>query len=227
MASAPSKRSGSIPELVVLKRISYKDYCRLRRNPANRHVRMTYNDGTLELVSPIKYEHEKPSGRLRSLIMTLTSELGIVCEGTGSSTFKRSGEGPYRGKGREPDQSFFFKDAGKILEKSAIGLDEGDPPPDLWIEVDNRASSRGRLPVYAGLGVPEVWRYRARRRTLAFLRLVDGAYLPVERSLALPMLTPELVLEALALGDRLAESIWINKIREWTREKFGPRPAAD
>jgi hypothetical protein len=66
--------------------------------------------------------------------------------------------------------------------------------------VDNRGSSRGRLPVYAALGVPEVWRYRVRRGELRFVRLVDGAYEPLDRSLALPMLTPALVLEALALG---------------------------
>jgi hypothetical protein len=34
-----------------------------------------------------------------------------------------------------------------------------DPPPDLVIEVDITRSSLDKLPIYAALGVPEVWRY--------------------------------------------------------------------
>ena len=33
-----------------------------------------------------------------------------------------------------------------------------DPPPDLVIEVDVTHSSVPRMPIYAALGVPEVWR---------------------------------------------------------------------
>jgi Uma2 family endonuclease len=33
-----------------------------------------------------------------------------------------------------------------------------DPPPDIVIEVDVGQSPRGKLALYAGMGVPEVWR---------------------------------------------------------------------
>ena len=89
-----------------------------------------------------------------------------------------------RGNGKEPDQSFYFANGPAIRGKATIDL-EVDPPPDLWIEVDNRSSSKGRLPLYAALGVPEVWQYRVRRRTLRFFRLNEAGdgYVPIDRSL--------------------------------------------
>ena len=34
-----------------------------------------------------------------------------------------------------------------------------DPPPDLALEVEGTRSALDRMGVYAGLGIPEVWRY--------------------------------------------------------------------
>ena len=44
--------------------------------------------------------------------------------------------------------------------------------------------------------------------------------MPIDRSLALPMLTPQLVLEALRLGEDLSESEWDPILREWVRANF-------
>lgn len=207
-------------ESVVLYDVSYKQYAALRDNPAHAHLRMTYYDGTLEIMSP-EYLHDKPAGRFRIFVNILCDELDIEYEGATNTTMRLPGEGPKKGKGKEPDQGFYFANARKLLGKTSIRLEQGDPPPDLWIEVDNRGSSRGRLPVYASLGVPEVWQYRARTRRLRFLALgEDGAYHPIERSLSLPMLTPALVLEAMALGDALLESAWTKALRARVREKF-------
>jgi Uma2 family endonuclease len=70
-----------------------------------------------------------------------------------------------RGRGKEPDKAFYFANAAAIRGKETIDL-RVDPPPDLWIEVDNRGSSKGKLQLYAALGVPELWRYQARRALL-------------------------------------------------------------
>ncbi|MBO0719619.1 MAG: Uma2 family endonuclease, partial [Blastocatellia bacterium] len=34
-----------------------------------------------------------------------------------------------------------------------------DPPPDIVVEIDIHHSSVAKLPIYAALGVPEIWRY--------------------------------------------------------------------
>jgi hypothetical protein len=74
--------------------------------------------------------------------------------------------------------------------------------------------------LYAALGVPEVWRYRTKTSRLWFGRRQGDAYVPIEQSLALPMLSPRLVLEALSLGDGLSESEWDLVLREWVRANF-------
>jgi len=210
-----------VPATTVLRRVAYQDYVRLRDEPANAHLRMTYHDGTLEIMSP-EYLHEKPSRRLGLVVFVLTQELDIPSEGTQSTTFRRGSVGLKKGHGKEPDQSFYFANVDHILGKDTIDLDV-DPPPDLWIEVDNRASSRGRLPLYAALGVPEVWRYQTHKNTFWFGRLIEGSYQAIDRSDALPMLTPSHVLEALAMGEGLSETQWGRQLRHWVRETFGPR----
>src|SRR5262245_40595991 len=150
-----------LPAPVVLRGITYGEYLKLRRDEANDHLRMTYYDGTLELMSPERI-HEVSSHRLGLLVHIVGVELGLEFEGSRSTTIHRGERKLKKGKGKEPDECFYFANARLILDKERINPDAGDPPPDLWIEVDNRASSAGMLPLYAELGVPEVWRYRAR-----------------------------------------------------------------
>jgi Uma2 family endonuclease len=220
MAALGRKRS----VVHFLYRVPFKHYVRIVQVPENRHLRMAYHDGTLEIVSPKLRKHEVPSDRLRIIITTVAARLGLAYDGTGSYTYRRSGDGPYRGNGKEPDQSFYFANAGRVPRNRDPDLDAGDPPPDLWIEVDNRASSAGRLPIYASLGVPEVWRYRAAKKSLHFLQLVDGTYHASERSVAIPAMTPALVLEALALGGDALESEWASLLVGWVDRTFPRLP---
>ena len=190
------------PEVVILYRVPYKVYARLTQATDNRHLKMAYHDGTLEVLSLRLLEHEVASNRLGIIVRTVAQELGLENDGAGGTTFRRVGEGPFKGKGKEPDESFYFANARRIPRDRELYIDSGDPPPDLWIEVDDRHSTKGRFPVYAALGVPEVWRYRARKKSLRFLRLVGKSYESIEHSISLPVLTPQLVLEALALGEQ-------------------------
>lgn len=219
--SGPTAPHTVDPGVITLLGVPYRVYGRLVREPGNHGLRMTYHDGMLEIMSP-RWIHERFARRLGLLVLALTSELGIPCEGAGSTTFRRSQGATFRGRGKEPDQGFYLANLTRIEGKDEINLDAGDPPPDLWIEVDNRGGSRGKLPVYAALGVPEVWRARARTRTIRFLRLVDGKYQAIDRSLGLPMLTPALVLEAMNLGTDLTESAWDVRLRAWVRERLAP-----
>lgn len=211
------------PDVKVLYRVPYKAYVHLSNASANRHLKLAYHDGTLEIVSPRLGTHEEPTRWISLLIPLVAERLGLRYHGSRSTTFRRAGKGIHAGKGKEPDESFYIASLARLPRDRDPDLDAGDPPPDLWIEVDNRVSSAGRLPIYAALGVPEVWRYRSRKRTMEFLRLVGDSYEPVERSLSLPPLTPALVLEALALGDGLRESEWIPRLRDWADRTIDPR----
>jgi Uma2 family endonuclease len=177
---------------------------------------MTYHNGTLEIVSRL-YRHEKCSRRIGLIVLAVAAALGSPCQGAGSTTFSRRGKRMLQGWGKEPDQSFYLANESRIRGKEELDL-EVDPPPDLWIEVDHRGSSRGRLPLYASLGIPEICRFGTKSRTLWFGRLVSGAYVEIERSDALPLLTPQRVLEALRLGNGLSESEWDAVLRPWVTE---------
>jgi Uma2 family endonuclease len=202
-SSPPARMSDRGCDRVVLHNVPWEYYHRLRSDAANRHVRMSYYKGTLELMSP-RYRHEKSAARLGQFVMKLTEVLDIACTESRSTTLRREDEAV----AKEADTSFYIAHEEQIRDKDDIDL-AVDPPPDLAIEVDNLSDSRGKLPIYAALRVPEVWRYDSGQGALWFGRLqTDGTYQSIERSECLPMLTPQRVLEALALCRGVPESRW-------------------
>jgi Uma2 family endonuclease len=205
----------------VLYGVCYDWYVRLRDDPRNGHSRMTYHNGVLEIVSP-EFRHERDGARVDLIVRAVASAFDIECVGAGSTTFRRGQEGLQKGHGKEPDTSFYLANWQAVRAKDTIDL-EVDPPPDLWVEVDNRVSSRGRLPVYAALEIPEVWRLRTRRRTLWFGRLECDTYVEIKESLSLPMVTPGLVLSLLELARQApGETTWDRQMRDWLRNTFRP-----
>ena len=202
-------------EVCILHGVPFKFYARLTRHPENSHLRMAYYDGTLEIVSPTYHAHEGASRRLSLIITLVARALGLRYNGTGSLTIHRAGDGPNQGVGKEPDLGFYIGSVNRFPMHRELDLNAGDPPPDLWVEVDHRASSRARLPIYAQLGVPEVWQYRVLRKTIKVMQLIDGKHQSGERSLSLPLLTPQRVFEALAAGETLAESDFVDWLQLW------------
>ena len=200
----------------VLRGVDWETYLRLRKHPGNGHLRMSYLDGTLILVSP-QYIHDRYGWRFGIFLAAVCEGLGIPSQGTVSTTLRRKGPGPRRGSAKEPDFGFYFRENElRMRSKDVIDL-EVDPPPDLAIEVDNKADSSKTLPLYARIGVPEVWRYKARSRKLWFGHLVDGDSVSAERSLNLPRLTPALVLFALEQINEMGETAGMPWVREWAR----------
>ena len=209
-ASPPLRPADSGCDRVVLRNVPWDLYARLRGADANRHVRMSYYKGTLELMSP-RYRHERSTSRLGQLVMTVAEVMDVPCTESRSTTFRREDEEA----GKEADTSFYIANEERIRDKDEIDLSV-DPPPDLAIEVDDLSDSRTKLPIYAALRVPEVWRYDAKAAVVWFGRLQpDGTYASIDRSDCLPILTPERVLEALALCQGMPESRWRRLLREW------------
>jgi len=169
---------------------------------------MAYHDGVLEIMSP-EYLHDHGSRRLYDIVAAYCVAFGVPCEAAGSTTFSKGQPGEDKGKGKEADESFFVgAEAVKaVLGKDTLDLDF-DPPPSLWVEVDNWGSSKARLPLYDGLGVPEVWRYRARKQTLWIGRLAGDEYEEVDASVVLPGLTPAMVSEIMREGATLDLTSW-------------------
>ena len=204
-------------EIVHLSDVEWEDYCKLRDDPANDHVRMIYLDGTLTIMSP-EYRHDTGSRRFFRVVTTVADAWDINYLAIGTTTLRRQGRARLRGAGKEADEGFYLgEDEARVRDNEDLDM-AVDPPPTLAIEVENKATSKHALPAYARVGVPEVWVYKARARALRFLRLEGESYREVDRSVALPRLTPALVLEALAarapgLGDRL----WARWLEGWAQ----------
>ena len=200
----------------ILRGVDWESYVRMRNHPGNDHLRMSYLDGTLILVSP-QFLHDRYGWRISLMIVAVCEGLGIPSQCTVSTTLQRKGPGPRKGSAKEPDFGFYFREnEPRMRSKDQIVL-EVDPPPDLAIEIDNKADSSKALALYVRIGVPEVWRYKAKTKALWFGRLVDGRYETIDRSLNLPRLTPALVLVALDRMNEMGETAAMPWLRDWAR----------
>jgi Uma2 family endonuclease len=205
----------------VLRGVDWDTYNKLRDYPGNNHLRMSYLDGTLILMSPA-YFHDCFGRRLAMVVDQVTEALQIYVQGTATTTLRRKGDGRRKGSGKEPDYGFYFgENARRMHRRSELDL-EVDPPPDLAIEVAYKSDSAKALKLYARLGIPEVWRYKPRTNTLWFGRLVGDTYETIDRSLNLPRLTPSLVLFALSKIDEMEETPSKPWLRDWSRNLPDP-----
>ena len=146
----------------------------LKARGENRGIRLSYDEGRLEIMSPT-FEHEHISDVFPLLIFVLAQECDMKYIGARSTTLRRKA----RGKGKEPDDSYYFKNRQAVVGKKNIDLNI-DPPPDLALEIDITHSSLNKLEIYAGLGVPELWRYRHNR--MHFYRLEVDGYVEIAQS---------------------------------------------
>jgi Uma2 family endonuclease len=162
----------------VLRDVSWERYVSLRDDPTQYRVKMTYFRGVLELMSP-SGPHETIKRVLEQLIEVWCDVHDIPYKAFGSTTYRREDQAA----GLEPDSCYYIQGVDAIGERVDLDL-MVDPPPDLAIEVDISSRSSRRLPIYAALGVPEVWRTNG--EWLHMYQLVGGGYLEIEESESLP-----------------------------------------
>lgn len=178
------------------------------------HVRHTYDEGVLEIMSPVGLEHEGPKTLLRRLIETLTEELEIPILGAGSLTLRSR----RKAKGIEPDECFYIAHEGEMRVKASYDP-ERDPPPDLAVEIDWTNSSIPRMPVYARLGVPELWRF-ADDQLIVHRLSASGQYEESDMSLAFPFLPLEEFRRFTIRDPSVDVTTWIRSFREWVRTRL-------
>lgn len=199
---------------VVLKNISWSTYVGLVTDSDDRHSRIAYDRGLLEIMSPSQ-RHEQLAAMICRLIEAFTEELRIPVRCVRSTTFMREDQE----RGFEADASYYVANVGAVLHNHEIDL-MVNPPPDLCIEVDISRSSVGKLEIYRSLGVPEVWRHTGESIHVHVLR-DDGTYGEAERSAALPQLLPGELTRFLERMDSEDDTRLVRSFRAWVRERFG------
>jgi Uma2 family endonuclease len=174
-----------------------------------RSVRVSYDQGRMEIMS-LSSEHEGYSRLFGYLIQVLTEELGQEFVSRGSTTLKSK----RAASGKEPDDCFYIGDLERILGKKRIDLD-WDAPPDLAIEVDITHPTINKFSIYAGLGVPELWRFDGRQ--VEFYQLEGSRYVALATSHLFPFLVPEVLVAAIRQGENEGINAMRREFRQWVQ----------
>jgi Uma2 family endonuclease len=195
--------------------VSWETYERLLKDLEECSApRLTFNQGVLEIMSPLN-EHEECNRNLALIVEVFAEEFDIEIRNLGSTTFKRE----ELERGFEADSCFYIQNEARMREKRRIDA-AVDPPPDLVIEIDLTRDSINKFPVFANLGVPEIWRYSEGRLTIFTLEGAD--YRERKASLALPLLTAADLTKLLEASTSMKRTAWLRHLRTRFR-KLKPR----
>jgi Uma2 family endonuclease len=199
-----------VTQKVILDNISWETYQRLMEERGERpKPRYAYDRGRLEIMVT-SYEHENLKHVIATLVELLAGEFEIDIEGAASTTFQRED----LAQGFEPDASFYIQQVARIRGQKRIDLDT-DPPPELVIEIDITHPSLNKFPIFAGLGIPEVWRYH--KQALIILKLEGETYRAQEVSEIFPGLTSVALTRLIAESQQIKRTEWLRNVRELAR----------
>lgn len=209
---AKRRRPAVSSRRVAFHGLSWKQYEMILKVFQDQRLRHSFSHGTLEIMSPL-YLHEREKCNLGRFLELLSYELNIDMYNGGSLTMKRR----RNGKGLEADECFYIQNAAAVENKKTIDF-EVDPPPDLVVEIELTSNIVKRLPIYAKLGVPEIWRFDGKLLEVLLLG-AEGKYQKSEKSLALPFLPMEKVSALIVEIDPLPVNKWTRRVVEWIRER--------
>lgn len=198
-------------QTVILHNVSWELYEHLLAEHEDVcNPRFAYDHGVLQIMVT-SFEHEQLNRLIADIFAEIADELGVDYINAGSTTFNRRD----LEQGFEPDTSFYIQNAERVRGKKRIDLTE-DPPPDLVIEIDITHSSLNKFSVFAGLGIPEIWRHDGKELTI--FKLKDKTYNQHPGSTTLPGATSTHLTQVIIESQRTTRNQWRRKVREWARE---------
>jgi Uma2 family endonuclease len=201
-----------VNQKLILQGVSWNFYEQLLKDFEDSNaLHFAFDDGILEVEVP-QFEHESANRALQNLVTTICLEKEIDFVNAGSTTFRKRA----KAKGVEPDTAFYIQNEAEIRGKSNIDL-QTEPAPDLVIEVDITSPSLNKMPIYASLGVPEVWLYKGEK--VEFYKLTGEKYFKTQNSIALPILSSEKATEFLEKGLTESSTKWNKEVRNWANEQ--------
>uniref|UniRef100_B8HWX4 Putative restriction endonuclease domain-containing protein n=1 Tax=Cyanothece sp. (strain PCC 7425 / ATCC 29141) TaxID=395961 RepID=B8HWX4_CYAP4 len=206
------KKEAINEQRVLLNRISWPKLTELLAEMGpERTAHLCYDHSRLELMTP-SAEHERCSKLVESLLLVLADEMNIAIQVTRSALLLR----PDLELAIQPQLSCSLSPTA-VLHPSA--------PPDLILEVAFNRSSLDKLPLYANLGIPEVWLYGhsgqqpASSRRLQIYHLHQGQYEKSEISFNFPFLSGPTILQFLDQSDTVGLRPALLLLRDWLQKQ--------
>ena len=196
----------------VMSGVSWGTYERLRRelDEAGSNVRITYDRGRMELMSPTP-RHDKWKKLIGQLAEALASERNVPISAYGSTTWLRED----LARGLEADECYYVQHAEAMRGKADIELGV-DPPPDLVVEIEVTHIAIDKREIYAALGVPELWEYDGTRLECLHVQ-PNGRYAPARTSLVFPGFEPAHLHRFVSMYPQSLDSEIVRAFREWLR----------
>ena len=181
---------------MVIYGVRWRDYVNLREALDTPGLRMTFCEGTLELMSPSRL-HELWKTSIARLLELYALERDLPLVGYGSTTFRLEA----KERGAEPDECYRV---GTLMKDGEM--------PDIVLEVIYTSPTLDKLHVYEGFAVPEVWLFED--GAFGIHRLGPGGYARVERSTFLPDLDFSIIAK---LATREDQHQALRELREMLR----------
>jgi Uma2 family endonuclease len=161
--------------------------------------------------------HEYVKKIAARVIEAYADAMEIDVQGYGSWTMNRK----ERKKGIEPDGCYYVQSFRAIAHGKRLDL-ERDPPPDLAVEVDISRSSLPKQPIYAAIGISEIWQFDGKRFVI-LRRAESGAYVESSQSGCFPDLPIGEVNRCVQIGLRSHQPAAVRALREWMKQRgMGP-----
>jgi len=204
---SPNVFSDATEHSILLRDVPWEVYQSLRSAEANNHLRMTYDGGALEIMSPSR-KHGKISTFVASLITEWAVRHELEVEFGGDTTFRRED----LRRGLEPDHCFWIANQAAVRGKDEIDL-AVDPPPDLVLEIEISRSAISKLPIYQALRVPEVWRWHQEQLNVLTLA-ANEEYSPQTNSAALPHFPLQIAEEFIRQRKHASDTALIRQFRK-------------
>ena len=159
---------------IILYDVVWEQYEQLSDMFVEEFPRMTYLEGTLEIIMTTSPEHERLKKIIARLLEAYAEEKDINLNGYGSATFRKEAVK----RGAEPDECYCIGELNEV--------------PDIAIEIVLTSGGIDKLEVYRGLGVKEVWFWENQQFCFYYLS-EDVKYTQIYRSVLLPDLDPVLL----------------------------------
>jgi Uma2 family endonuclease len=192
--------------------VSWNTYLTYSNALGDRPIRVTYDRGEMEILSPSS-RHENRKRVLGRLVEALAEVLGIDIASYGSTTFRRED----LERAVEPDECYWIQNEKIVRGRDDIDI-AVDPPPDLAIEIEVSRSTLKRMNIDAALGVPEVWRWDGQTDFSVWLLTPRSACRESQRSKSFPFLPLE-EFTGFLTWTGISETQHIRSFRTWVRKR--------
>lgn len=211
LAAAQSAEDFGV-EHCVLDGVQWETYEQLLSELNERHLFLTYDNGTLEIMAP-SGRHEQGNAFIGRLLEAYADEMDIPIACFGSVTIKQK----KLLKGLEPDCCYYVKNEPRVAHNTDLDF-AVDPPPDLAIEMEVSRRISNRQGIYAALGIAEVWLDDGRHLRVLHLQ-PSGKYKQKDVSLNFPDLPVAEFEKFLRMRPVKSEHEVVKAFRSWLRKK--------